>query len=63
VALKTLSTSGTLSESSLQKSFDMAILNLLLGTPDRKVMAIKKIQEIFDISQECESLIDDALLV
>ncbi len=63
MALKTLSTSGTLSESSLQKSFDMAILNLLLGTPDRKVMAIKKIQEIFDISQECESLIDDALLV
>jgi len=63
VALKTLSNSGTLSESSLQKSFDMAILNLLLGTPDRKVLAIKKIQEIFDISQECESLIDDALLV
>ncbi|HUS79135.1 MAG TPA: hypothetical protein VM050_10825 [Patescibacteria group bacterium] len=63
MALKTLSNSGTLSESSLQKSFDMAILNLLLGTPDRKVLAIKKIQEIFDISQECESLIDDALLV
>lgn len=58
-----MSNSGTLSESSLQKSFDMAILNLLLGTPDRKVLAIKKIQEIFDISQECESLIDDALLV
>jgi len=60
VALKSLSAAGAPSMRTLQRSFDLAIFSLILGPPEYRGKAVKKIQDIVEFASRDEQLGDEA---
>lgn len=58
--MKSLSAAHAPSTRTLQRSFDLAIFSLILGPPESRGKAVKKIQDIVEFALRNDQLGDEA---
>lgn len=56
--MKSLNAAGASSTQNLQRSFGLAIFRLILGPPESRVKAVKKIRDIVEFASMNDSLGD-----